>query len=250
MSRNLQDEYAESLRQKGGVSQARPHCGGSGEKRAIDTGRIRLVEELGVSCETMARLDAVVTLLDRWNRAINLVSTQSLPHLWTRHILDSAQLLRFVPSAAQEWRDIGSGGGFPGLVVAILAQEKNPSLRVTLVESDKRKAAFLETAARALDLDLDILSAREENLPESPCDVVSARAVAPLTTLVGWAHRHLQPKGLALFPKGAGHAAELDAALASWHFRVQKHRSLSGDGAILGIDRIYPRKTGGSAADR
>jgi 16S rRNA (guanine527-N7)-methyltransferase len=203
-------------------------------------GRRHLIRTLDVSCETVERLDAFAAELTRWNAAVNLVSPASLPDLWTRHILDSAQVLRFAPATARRWRDIGSGGGFPGLVVAILATEQRPDLAMTLVESDRRKAAFLAAAARAAGVAPEILTGREDDLPATSADVVSARAVAPLPVLLGWAHRHLAPDGRALFPKGARHRAECQAALASWRFEVHNHRSLSGDGAILDISRIAP----------
>lgn len=205
-----------------------------------DVIRDRLRDELGVSCETIERLDAFAGELRRWNRAINLVSSGSLPALWSRHILDSAQLLRLAPPGARTWRDIGTGGGFPGLVIAILAIEARPALRVTLVESDRRKAAFLAAAARAAGATPSILSAREDTLPATDVDIVSARAVAPLPVLLGWAHRHLRSDGHALFPKGARHAAECRAALASWTFRVQKHPGFVGDGAVLDITGLAP----------
>lgn len=200
-----------------------------------------MIERLGVSRETADRLDTFTDLLVRWTSAVNLVSAATLPSLWTRHILDSAQLLWLARPEARTWRDIGSGGGFPGVVVAIVASETRPDLRMTLVESDQRKAAFLAAAARETGIALTLLTDREEALPVAPADVVSARAVASLGTLLGWAARHLGSTGQALFPKGAGYHAELDAALASWRFRVQKHDSISGGGGvILDIDQLCP----------
>jgi 16S rRNA (guanine527-N7)-methyltransferase len=208
--------------------------------RHRDTGRDRLRDTLGVSRETLERLEAFAAELQRWNPVVNLVSRDSLSALWTRHILDSAQLLALAHAGAREWRDIGTGGGFPGLVIAILAADMRPDLRVTLVEADRRKGAFLAAASRAACVTPCILIDRESALPVSPTDILSARALAPLPTLLGWGYRHLRPSGRALFHKGVGHRREIDAALATWQFRVQKHASLSGDGTILEIDRLKP----------
>lgn len=193
----------------------------------------------GVSRETQDRLTAFATTLRQWNRRINLVAPSSLDRLWERHILDSLQLFSVRPSTARHWADLGTGGGFPGLVVAILAAEAAPDLRLTLVESDRRKAAFLAAAARAAGVKPRILAERAEALPPLHADVLSARALAPLTRLLTQAHRHLAPGGIALFPKGARHAQEIDEALADWRFRVQKIPSRTDpSGVILAIDGV------------
>ncbi|GAB4381915.1 16S rRNA (guanine(527)-N(7))-methyltransferase RsmG [Albidovulum sp.] len=192
-----------------------------------------------VSRETLDRLEALAALLTRWNPRINLVSARTLPQLWTRHFLDSAQLLDLAPPAARHWADLGSGGGFPGLVVAILAAEQRPGLAVTLVESDQRKAAFLQTAARTLGLDLRVVAARIEAVPPLAADILSARALAPLPVLLSHAERHLAAGGTALFPKGASLARELAEALESWRFSHKKIASLTDpDSVILSIGGI------------
>ncbi|MBI1217032.1 MAG: 16S rRNA (guanine(527)-N(7))-methyltransferase RsmG [Rhodobacteraceae bacterium] len=194
---------------------------------------------LDVSRETMARLEHYAALLEKWNAAINLVSRASLADLWARHILDSAQIFALCPEGARSWADLGSGGGFPGLVVAILAHEAAPDLEVTLVESDTRKAAFLATAARELGLNVAVKAERIEALAPQAADVVSARALAPLTELLGFAARHLAPKGRALFLKGATFPQERAAALAHWSFDVQTYPSKTdAEGVILSIGDI------------
>jgi 16S rRNA (guanine527-N7)-methyltransferase len=193
-----------------------------------------------VSRETWDRLQAFATMVRRWNAAINLVSPHSLGDLWVRHIEDSAQVFDFCPPAARHWADLGAGGGFPGLVVAILAQEARPTLRVTLVEADQRKATFLRQAVRALALEVRIDSRRIEALPPLAADVVSARALAPLNDLVPLLARHLAPGGLAVLPKGVRHAEEVAVARRAWDLDIETHPSRSNaDAAILIIRKFH-----------
>lgn len=194
---------------------------------------------LVVSRETFAALRALEALVRRWTPAINLVSKATLPDLWTRHIVDSAQIFAFRPDGARRWVDLGSGGGFPGLVVAILARELCPDLSVTLVESDLRKATFLRQAAQSLQLVVDVRSQRIESLPDLHADVLSARALAPLSDLIAYAGRLLRPGGIAIFPKGARFSEELAAARRAWVFDVDTRPSLSdAEAAILVIRNI------------
>ena len=115
---------------------------------------------LDVSRETIDNLNLYVDILRKWNTTINLVSKGSITDVWKRHILDSAQLFKFVTHDMEKWLDIGSGAGFPGLVIAILAKGRFTNLRVTLIESDKRKCVFLNEVVRELDLNVKILSKR------------------------------------------------------------------------------------------
>jgi 16S rRNA (guanine527-N7)-methyltransferase len=196
-------------------------------------------DSLDVSRETRGRLEVFADTLRKWQPRINLVSHGTLPDLWQRHIADSVQIFALRPHGASHWADLGTGGGFPGLVVAILAAEAAPDLRVSLVESDRRKAAFLAAAARAAGVRPEIHAERIEKLAPLGADVLSARALAPLPELLSHAQRHLAPGGRALFPKGASHEAELAAALASWRFRVQKHPSRTDPaGVILAVDGV------------
>jgi len=186
-----------------------------------------------VSRETTARLEHYVALLTKWNPAINLVAKSTLPDVWSRHILDSAQLFDLCPLQARTWVDLGSGGGFPGLVVAILASEARPDLQVTLVESDQRKATFLRTVARETGVVAAILGQRSEELAPQSADVLSARAFAPLPLLLSQAFRHLKPGGVAFLPKGAQADSEIAEALATWAFRVQKTPSKTDLRAVI-----------------
>ncbi|WP_095587808.1 16S rRNA (guanine(527)-N(7))-methyltransferase RsmG [Actibacterium ureilyticum] len=185
-----------------------------------------------VSRGTLDRLETYAALLKKWNPAINLVAKSTLDDLWDRHIVDSAQIFGLIPDF-QHWADLGSGGGFPGMVVAILAAERQPQAKVTLVESDLRKATFLRTVARETGIDADVISQRIEQVPPLGADVVSARALAPLDRLLAFAERHLTPQGTALFLKGQNFQTELDTALASWRFDVQKLSSQTESTAVI-----------------
>lgn len=205
----------------------------------MSTGQGAFEAEVDVSRETSERLALYAALLEKWNPAINLVSRASLTHLWTRHFLDSAQVFDLRPTDRGHWADLGAGGGFPGLVLVILAAEAAPELRFTLVESDQRKATFLRTVLRETGLTADVQAERIESLAPLNADVLSARALAPLSILLGFAERHLRPGGHALFPKGATHAQEIDDALAHWRFDVQKFPSRTeADSVILKIGGI------------
>jgi 16S rRNA (guanine527-N7)-methyltransferase len=198
------------------------------------------VAGIDVSRETLDDLHAFEALAQRWNSAINLVSKASAGHLWDRHILDSAQVFSACPPRAQSWVDLGSGGGFPGIVVAVLAKELRPDLRVTLVESDQRKATFLRQVCQALNLSATVLSKRIETLEPLVADVVSARALAPLASLIGFAEQHLAGNGTAIFPKGARFADEIAEARKVWLFDVDIKPSLSeAEAAILVIRNIH-----------
>lgn len=202
----------------------------------------RRIPGVDVSRETIGRLTLYESLLHRWNPAINLVSRATLADAWTRHFIDSAQLLSIAPPAARTWVDIGSGGGFPGLVVAVLAKELRPGLAVTLVESDLRKAAFLAEAARQTEVVVTIRTERAEKLTLCGSDIISARALAPLRHLLSLAERHLGPGGAGLFPKGARADTEVAEALETFRFTLQKIPSQTDPMAVIlsvgGISRV------------
>ena len=193
---------------------------------------------MSVSRETEARLGAFAALIEKWTQKINLIAPSTRDQLWERHIQDSAQLFNLRENASK-WADLGSGAGLPGLVVAIIASDKAPNMRVTLVESDKRKAAFCRAAIRELGLSATVISERLEAAKPQVAEVVSARALAPLPILLGYAERHLAPGGIALFLKGAEHKAEINDALASWRFSVEKVPSATNPrGVILKVGDI------------
>lgn len=192
-----------------------------------------------VSRETFDALKAYEALVQRWTPAINLVSKSTVSNLWHRHIVDSAQIFSECPLSAEKWVDLGSGGGFPGIVIAILAKELWPRLHVTLVESDLRKATFLRQAALTLGLQATVLSKRIEALAPLSTDVLSARALAPLSALLGYAATHLARSGTAIFPKGARYQEEIADARKAWSFDIDIKPSLSeAEAAILVIRNI------------
>jgi 16S rRNA (guanine527-N7)-methyltransferase len=197
---------------------------------------------LDVSRETLGRLELYESLLRKWNPAINLVSKTTLSDAWSRHFVDSGQLLALAPVDAASWVDLGSGGGFPGLVIAILAEELRPDLSVTLVESDQRKAAFLAEVARQTGVAVAVKAERAETLTPCNCDILSARALAPLKDLLTLSLRHLKPGGVGLFLKGAQSGAEVAEALETFRFTLQKIPSQTDPMAVIlsvgGISRV------------
>lgn len=193
---------------------------------------------LNVSRETFDNLSIFVALVQKWTAKINLISKSSIDHIWERHISDSAQLFDLAPKAGK-WVDLGSGGGFPGIVVAILSKGFGSDHQFTLVESDQRKAVFLRTAIRELVLDATVISDRIENIAPLGADILSARALAELGTLVGFADRHLAPTGTALFPKGAQWEKEDKSARCMWSYECEMIKSISHpEAAILKIKDI------------
>jgi len=199
----------------------------------MSEGRAAFLARTDVSRETMERLDLYAALLERWTLRINLISPKTLPQLWTRHFLDSAQLLALAPAGGGLWADLGSGGGFPGAVVAIVAAEGRPDFRFALIESDQRKATFLRTVARETGVSFEVTAARVESLPSLGAAVLSARALAPLSALISFAKTHLSPAGRALFPKGASAQAELAEALETWSFDCETHPSETDEEAVI-----------------
>lgn len=206
-------------------------------------------EDMGVSAEELARLQEFVTLLTRWQKRVNLVSQKSLAEIWRRHILDSAQLLRYAPPAARRWADLGSGAGFPGLVTAILGAPDQH-----LIESDARKYAFLVEAVRATGVDVTLHHARIEELEPISADVVTARALAPLAKLLPHASRHGSGSHTCLLPKGRNAAIELRDAAESWRLTYRCFPSLSHpEGRVLAIQAAQicrnPRKSSNDDPD-
>lgn len=197
---------------------------------------------LDVSRETLDRLEVYERLLAKWTKSINLVAPSTVDDIWNRHIVDSYQIFAHIPHSAKTLVDIGSGGGLPGLVIAAVAAEKLPLLKITLIESDQRKAAFLRTAAREMELQVEVISQRVERLEGVSSDVLTARALAPLNVLFDYATALLKPQGLCIFQKGRTFAAEISDAAIHWQFDVTEYESkTSAEARILlvkGITRV------------
>lgn len=196
-----------------------------------------------VSRETYDRLEQYSELVLKWNPTINLISKSSINQIWERHILDSAQIFSCVRSS-EKWADLGSGGGFPGIVAAVLAFGSGWTTRFTLVESDQRKAAFLRNAGRELGLNLSVTADRIEQILPMGADVLTARALAPLSDLLGFASRHLVPDGIAIFPKGRTAAEEVLKARQDWVFDLTETPSKTDpDAKLLMIKGIARAET-------
>lgn len=186
-----------------------------------------------VSRETIDRLNIFANLLIKWTPRINLVAKSTLSNLWHRHIVDSAQIYPLAQHPVAHWVDLGSGGGFPGLVIAILAAERNSPQRMTLIESDARKSAFLRTVIRETDVVANVITARIENVAPLAADVVSVRALADLCTLLSYFERHLAPDGTALVLKGAAWEKELSEAQTRWNFDYRLATSKTESGSVV-----------------
>lgn len=217
---------------------------------ATDSGRAAFVREMArlgvdVSRETVDQLQVLVDTLGRWQKTINLVGRTTLEDVWKRHVLDSAQLVPLIPEGAETLTDLGSGGGFPGLVVAALA----PHLQITLIEADARKAAFLGEASRRMGLGKPpkIRISRIEVAEATRSDVITARALAPLDQLLAWAVHHRSDATICLFHKGKGWQAELTGAMKSWDIPLHPSNSITDlDAVILRIGHFSPRGPGGT----
>lgn len=191
-----------------------------------------MISELDVSRETLHKLQEFHDLLIKWNSSINLVSKNSLAHVWDRHVWDSAQIY-ILGHPCEKWVDIGSGGGFPGLIVSIVGQEKNPDMQVFMIESDVRKSTFLRTVIRELGLNAEVSVSRIEEADPVEADVLSARALADLPVLLSFAERHLKPSGQALFFKGETWEKEVEDARKSWSFDLTPHTSKTNQNAAI-----------------
>jgi 16S rRNA (guanine527-N7)-methyltransferase len=186
-----------------------------------------------VSRETSERLTVFAALLERWNGRINLVSSRDLAQLWTRHIADSLQLAAELPAGAP-FVDLGSGGGFPGLVLAIANDSP-----VTLIEADQRKASFLREAARATGTTATVIARRIEQVELPPTRYLTARALAPLPRLLDWSARFLTEDGVCVFLKGRNVEDELTAAAVEWHMAISRRPSRTDpEGVILRLSEI------------
>jgi len=182
-----------------------------------------------VSRETLDRLKRYAELLADWNSRHNLVSAGSMADLWRRHFWDSAQIASLVSEQAETVIDLGSGAGFPGLVLAIM----RPDLRITLIEATRKKSEFLKTVAADLGLSTEVRNQRIEDMAPEPFDVITARACAPLDQLLSYTQRFWRKGGRAILHKGQNLASELTEAHKSWSIQAEQHSSRSDPSGII-----------------
>lgn len=186
--------------------------------------------EIDVSRETMERFEHFSALITKWNPKINLIA--SVDDLWSRHIEDSVQIYE-LSSNTETWADIGSGGGFPGIICAIMAKDNNPDQQFTFIESDSRKCTFLRTAIRELELNAKVITDRIEKTDPVSALTLSARALAPLSLLLEYAERHLHPDGVALFMKGENWQIEHKDAQDQWRYDLDVVKSKTNPAAAV-----------------
>ena len=208
--------------------------------------RCRALALTPVSRETLDRLDRFVAVLLEWQQRMNLIASSTEPKLWTRHVADSLQLLALAPTA-RVWVDLGSGGGFPGLVIACALAE-TPGAMVHLIESNGKKAAFLREAVRLTGAAAIVHQARIEQMMTTfneSVDVITARAVAPLADLLALSEPLLKRGAQALFPKGQDVEAELTQATKYWNIEATLVPSLTDPrGRIVSVQRAQRRLSG------
>lgn len=186
-----------------------------------------------VSRETHDTLAIYAQMIRKWNPAINLISKTDIGNLYERHLLDSLQILENPNIPSGKWVDLGSGGGLPGIVVAIDAKVKSVDRALVLIESDQRKATFLREVIRQLDLRAEVIVSRIESVQPMYASVVSARALAPIADLCAFADRHLADGGMAVFHKGENRALELAEARNMWHFELTERQSVTNEDAAV-----------------
>lgn len=213
------------------------------DARADPFGPEEFAAKTGVSRETLARLKAYVDVLTDWNARHNLVSARSLEDVWRRHVWDSAQLVPYMPAYVKTIADLGSGAGFPGLVLAEMLRGR---ASVVLYEATKKKADFLEAAAQRMGLNVGIQNVRIEAGKHQPVDVVTARALAPLDKLLAYAQQMAAKHTVCLFLKGQSLASELTEAHKSWRMKALQHQSATDpSGVILEVRElrhVQPRR--------
>ena len=189
--------------------------------------------DLGVSRETIDRLKVFEKLVLKWSKTINLISKADQHKIWERHIVDSLQIYPLLPKNIKNYVDFGSGGGFPGFVLSILLNAADLQTSIHLVESDKRKSAFLRTVNRELSLNVRVYSSRIEGLKLQQVDVITARAVAPLDILLRLSSLHINKNTICIFPKGKNWKKEVKKAQKQWKFDLEVIKSKTQAGAVV-----------------
>jgi 16S rRNA (guanine527-N7)-methyltransferase len=221
----------------------RPKARGAQDPSGSESDKAEALRFTPVSRETERRLDLYLDLLRQWQAKTNLVAPSTLPHLWTRHVADSLQLVTLAP-IAKTWVDLGSGGGFPGIVLACAMAER-PGAKVHLVERNSKKAAFLREVLRITSVPGIVHATGIEDIVDSiegPIDCVTARALASLHELIGFAEPLVRKGAKALFLKGQDVESELTEATKYWNIKPILHSSLTGgQGWIVELDQVERR---------
>ena len=200
------------------------------------------VKSLNVSRETLNGFYEYETLLSKWNEKINLVSKNTLVDIWERHFLDSGQIIKHVEASGKRWVDVGSGAGFPGLVVALLLRDRKIDCDLVLVEKNSKKGFFLNEVIRKFNLSVEVVNDNIDNLEPLNADILTARAFSELNNLIEIAFRHRKKEGICLFLKGENYRIELDKTLNYWFFDYDIVDSLSSSsGKIIRVKKIFKR---------
>ena len=201
-------------------------------------------KEYNVSRETFKKISDFITVLKEWQSKMNLVSSQSINEIWTRHIADSYQLFQFISNDTKTVYDIGSGAGFPAIILAIAAQGANYETRFSLIESITKKTVYLNDVKEKLGLkNVDIYNARSESLKLKPADIITARAVAALDKLFELSYTLADKKTVFYLLKGQSYKEELEQAKKHWQFKTEViQSSTSENGVILKITELEKKK--------
>lgn len=201
---------------------------------------------LNVSRGTLADLKAYEASLQEWQQKFNLVSNNTLENAWERHFLDSVQLFDLIPSNSKILYDLGSGAGFPGMVLAIMAKEKTPYLKVSLIESTSKKTLYLKHVAELTKTDVEIINDRIENIKPQPVDVITSRALTALKDLFNYAIRFCDSSTVCIFPKGKKYQEEITDAQKLWKFDYELIPSQqSEEGMIIIVTHLMKKDKGG-----
>lgn len=199
----------------------------------------KFIEKYNVSRETFDKLKTYEALLHEWQTKFNLVSNSTLESSWDRHFLDSAQLFNLIPNTAKVMYDFGSGAGFPGMVLAIMANEKTPYLKIKLVESTGKKTLYLNEVKTQTNTNVEIINNRIEKIRPQIADVITSRALASLSELFNYVYKFCSRKTTCIFPKGKKYAEEIAEAKKHWNFDCQLVKSEQSDeGMILVITNL------------
>ncbi len=200
------------------------------------------LKSFNVSRETINSLCEYETLLSKWNSKINLVSKNTLADIWNRHFLDSGQIIKHVDASRKRWVDVGSGAGFPGLVIALLLRDREIDCELVLIEKSTKKVYFLNEVIRKLDLNVKVLNNDIGNVEPLNADILTARAFSELNELIQIAHIHRKESGICLFLKGENYRLEIDKTLNYWFFDYDIFNSLSNpSGKIIRVKNILKR---------